>query len=222
MRPTDSENSPLLEGMLPAQLSVAEGPLTATVEDLLPEERALVARAVVGRQAEFATGRVLARGLLEALGGARAPLLRDEDRVPLWPDGVVGSIAHTTGRCLVAVGASREVRGVGVDIEPDEPVQAGIERRVCVPRELEALSRIADPDLRGRRCRLIFSAKESVYKAFFPRVREFWGFHEVELEGDFEAGFFEAKLPASAGRPRIQGRCAGRDGYIVTAVVDAA
>ncbi len=39
----------------------------------------------------------------------------------------------------------------------------------------------AQPELPPR---LIFSAKESLYKCFYPLVKRFFGFHAVELELD--------------------------------------
>ena len=58
-----------------------------------------------------------------------------------------------------------------------------------------------------------------MYKAFYPRVRVFWGFHDVTLELDESAGRFGAILPASAGRARAEGRFVRGHGTIVSGVL---
>ena len=80
----------------------------------------------------------------------------------------------------------------------------------------------ADPVERRRRCRVVFSVKEAVYKAFYPRTREFWSFQDVGVEIDLDAARFSATLPASAGRATIEGRVFRRDGWILSGVVDSA
>jgi len=212
-----AEAAALVEGLFdPAVSCLASGP-SWTIDALLSEERELVASAVASRQRDFSTGRVLARRLLEARGLPREPLLRDADRVPTWPPGIVGSISHTQGLVVAAVAASGAFQGIGVDVEPDEPVGEGVERVVCRVAERPWLEAEGDSE-RGRRCKIVFSIKEAVYKAFYPRVRVFWNFHDVELEIDLEAERFEARLPESAGRPSIGGRVVRRGGWILSAV----
>ena len=120
----------LLEGLLPPSVQIAGAPISDHVAELLPEERRFIEKAVAKRQHEFATGRFLARGLLARLGHPDFPLLRAEDRLPIWPDGIVGSISHASHACLAAVADSGTSGGIGVDLEPDEPVDAEIERIV--------------------------------------------------------------------------------------------
>ena len=98
------------------------------------------------------------------------------------------------------------------------PFEAGLERFVCRPHEREWLESTTDAVEAGRRCRAIFSAKEAVYKAFFPRLRKFWGFQDVEIKIDFDENRFVAQLPESADRSEIEGRILRRDGWILSAV----
>jgi 4'-phosphopantetheinyl transferase EntD len=207
----------LWRGLFGSEVQVAASRLCDGLSSLSPAERALVAGAVPKREREFATGRLLARQLLAELGHVEFALLRDANRLPLWPADVVGSISHTKELCIVAIAASQARIGLGVDVEPDEPVKPGLERMVCRPREREWLES-AEADESGRRCRAIFSAKEAVYKAFFPRLREFWGFQDVEVEIHFAENRFIAKLPENAGRSEIEGRILRRDGWILSAV----
>ena len=207
----------LLHGLFGSAVQVDASSLCAGATGLSSAEQALVAGAVPGRKSEFATGRLLARRLLAKLGHVDFELLRDSDRVPLWPENVVGCISHKEDLCIVAVASAHARAGLGLDVEPDQPVKPGLERLVCRPRERDWVES-AGPSEQGRRCRAIFSAKEAVYKAFFPRVRRVWSFLDVELEIRLDQGSFRAQLPTSADRSQVDGRILRRDGWILSAV----
>ena len=213
----DRVDPALWHGLFGSEVHVAASGICNGLSGLSQAERALVVGAVPKREREFATGRLLARRLLAELGHVDFSLLRDAERLPLWPANVIGSISHTQNLCIVAAASAHTRMGLGVDVEPDEPVKPGVERMVCRPREREWLES-ADADESGRRCRAIFSAKEAVYKAFFPRLREFWGFQDVEVEIHFAENCFLAQLPESADRSEIEGRILRRDGWILCAV----
>jgi 4'-phosphopantetheinyl transferase EntD len=178
-------------------------------------EAALVADARESRRREFATGRVLARRLLDAVSVVGFELLRDDDRVPIWPSEIVGCISHTRNLCVVAVARTSVCDGIGLDVELDEPVKAGIEDRVCTPTEVGWLDRGPASD-RGHRGRMIFSIKEAVYKAFFPAQREPWRFQDVEVRVDLEAGEFTANPPEKSGVREVEGRLLRRAGWIIS------
>ena len=207
----------LLENLFPAEIRASATTVADCVDALLPAERPFIRKAISSRQHEFATGRVLARQLLADLGHADFPLIRDEDRVPRWPEGVVGSISHSGSLCAAAVALATQFRGVGLDVEPDEPVDREIERVVCRDGEHDW---VADGigDERGRRCRIVFSVKEAVYKAFYPRTRVFWSFQDVTVSIDLERGRYRALLPESAGIAEVVGRVHRRDGWILAAL----
>ncbi|MCP4907609.1 MAG: 4'-phosphopantetheinyl transferase superfamily protein [bacterium] len=213
---------PDLDGLLPAEIRTAIAPIGDEVAELLAGERELIERSVASRRREFAVGRVLARQLLEKFGHSSFPILREEgERLPAWPSGIIGSISHSGDLCMAAVGEASRFQGVGVDLEPDEPVQQEIERAVLKDHEHDWVSD-AGADERGRRCRMVFSAKEAVYKAFYPTTRTFWSFQDVlmsiDLEGRRDTGTFVARLPDGAGRDSIEGRLVQRGGWIIAAV----
>lgn len=180
-------------------------------EALFEEEAALVARAVEKRQREFAAGRVLARELMERMGVAPAPLLRGEDRVPLWPEPVVGALSHTDQVVMAAV-ANRDasaVRALGLDAEPDVPLDEELRPLILTPRETSWL--LEQPaEQRGFLGKLAFSAKEAVYKAQYAFSRTMLDFQEVELLLLPDAPAFEARLPEKVvdmvGRRTLAGR----------------
>jgi len=204
------------------RVRAAIAPVTDEVDSLWPAERPFIERAVAGRRREFASGRRLARRLLRELALPECAILRDDDRVPVWPAAVVGSISHSAERVVVALARAESAYGLGIDVEPDEAVKEGIERIVCTGEERAWLDRSApgeSPLERARRVKLFFSAKEAVYKAFYPRTRVFWGFHDVTLELDEPAGRLLARLPASAGQPEAEGRFVRLPGTLVSAFV---
>jgi 4'-phosphopantetheinyl transferase EntD len=209
-----------LTPLFDAAVARAIAPVVDATAELSSEEAALVARAVESRRREFSTGRRLARRLLADRGIAPGPILRDDDRLPIWPIPITGSISHSREFAVVAICEAAACFGVGVDVEPDEPVKPGIERHVCTAAERHWLDGFdLDEAERGRRVKLVFSAKEAVYKAFYPRVRVFWGFHDVTLELDEAGGRFRAALPASAGRSHVEGRFVRGHGTIVSGVL---
>ena len=144
-------------------------------------------------------------------------MLPDADRVPVWPPGVVGSISHKRDLCVVAVAPAQGRRGLGLDIEPDQPARSGLERIVCRDDERRWVD-AEGPEAAGRRCRVVFSAKEAVYKACFPELRERWSFQDVGVRIDLEAERFVARLPGPAPTSSLEGRILRRHDWILCGV----
>ncbi|EIE51494.1 phosphopantetheinyl transferase [Salipiger aestuarii] len=138
---------------------------------LFDSERAALRRAVPARLAEFTGGRVAARAAMARIGiGAQAIPMQD-DRAPLWPQGVAGSISHGGGLCL-AVAARGPWRGIGIDLEPDADMDAALIDAIATPAELTGLAPLP-PERAAMR---VFSAKEAAYKAQYPLCRALFGF----------------------------------------------
>jgi len=163
---------------------------TLKPEDLLilPYRGALL-RAVPSRKAEHLAGRLAARKAMTALGMRPYIPAIGTHRQPLWPSGVIGSISHTHRLALAAVALSSEgVCGLGLDIEPVISTQqmADILDGVLLPVEHGLLlqSELSQEEV----ATLIFSAKESLFKALFPRVGEYF---------DFSAAFMTALSPST-------------------------
>lgn len=148
---------------------------------LFPGERALVERAVEKRKNEFATGRMLARHVLARFGLVASELLQDRNQVPTWPLGVSGSISHCDTRAVVAVGRRDDVGTIGVDVEVHRELAEELWSTVLIPEELQQLQRRPAQE-RGRIAMTLFSAKESFYKAQYPRTGTFMDFSDVRIE----------------------------------------
>lgn len=204
----------MIRSVLPAGVEAEEHAGPAGPAMLYPEEEPAVAAAVPARRAEYAAVRACARTALARLGLPAGPIPSGPDRAPVWPSGVVGSMTHCDGFRAAAVARADLWAGIGIDAEVLAPLPDGVGPLVMSAAERAALSGV-DPAL----CpdRLVFSAKESVYKVWYPVVRTWLGFEDVDVRlGD---GTFVARLePDGLGTDELHGRWAVRDGLVVTAV----
>ncbi|QFZ22139.1 4'-phosphopantetheinyl transferase family protein [Saccharothrix syringae] len=191
---------------------------------LFPEEEEHVAKAVDKRRREFTTGRHCARTALAALGFPPAPLLPGPKREPLWPAGVVGSITHCQGYRAAAVGLVGQVRTIGIDAEPNEPTPDGVLEAIAVPGELARMPALRAAGDKVAWDRLLFSAKETVYKAWYPLARRWLGFEDAEVTLNPDDGTFSARIlvepPVVDGftLDGFTGRWLAREGFVVTAI----
>jgi 4'-phosphopantetheinyl transferase EntD len=184
--------------MLGDDVAVAAADPRAPATGLLPAELAVVARAVEKRRREFAAGRRAARRAMSMLGLPVLPVGMAADRAPVWPSGVVGSIAHTGSICIAVVGRSSKLRSLGIDLEPDEPLEPGLCREICTPAEQAMLATYSERN-GGRLARLIFSVKECVYKAQYPLTRAPMNFEDLEVVPDRGAPTCRAKFGRTVG-----------------------
>lgn len=212
----------MIAALLPDGVVVVRADEAMAAEPLRTEEAAHAARFAPKRRREFALGRACARRALARFGVRDFALLPDAERVPRWPDGLVGSLTHCRGLCLAAVARADRVAGLGLDAEPAEPLPDGVLRRICGPAERAHLAGLP-PLERGDWARLAFCAKESFYKCYFPLARTKLGFRDAEVAFDAEAGRFEVRLtrvdaPAVRGRRALAGRFAREGEHLVTAV----
>lgn len=209
----------MIETLLPPQVNAIDQLGEDGDAAPLPEEEPLIKGAVAARRAEFATARSCARQALRNLGLPAGPILRGAKREPLWPTGIVGSITHCTGYRAAAVARATEVLTIGIDAEPHAAIEARITERVLDDAER---AWIAGAPVGIHWDRLIFSAKESVYKAWFPLARRWLGFEEAHVAIDPDAGAFRARLliEPPAGVPvEFNGRYLIKDGLVLTAIV---
>ena len=214
----------MIDELLPPVVVAEEAFADPAGVRLFPEEDANVARAVASRRSEFTTTRHCARTALRRLGLAPAAILPGERGAPQWPPGVVGSMTHCVGYRAAAIADQREVVTVGIDAEPHERLPVDVLRFVTVAEERLMLARLAAGAPTVCWDRLLFSAKESVYKAWFPLTRKWLDFDETEVVIDPQGGRFTAQLlvpgPVIGGRRQqeFEGRYVVRSGLIVTAM----
>ncbi|MFG1653300.1 4'-phosphopantetheinyl transferase [Micromonospora sp. NPDC049275] len=208
----------MIEDLLPAGVRVAEAFRDLDDEPVYPGEESATAQAVESRRREFVTARRCAREALAQLGVPPGPILRGERREPVWPAGVVGSITHCAGYRGAAVADAGHLASLGIDAETHAPLPEGVLEAVTVPAERPRLAALAVQDSSVCWDRLLFSAKESVYKAWFPLARRMLGFDEAELTFDPAAAVFRARVLVTGPVSGFTGRWLVKDGLVLTAV----
>jgi len=211
----------LLASLLPREVACAEAFADRDEEVLFPQERAVVAQAVESRRREFATARECARSALASLGVPAGPIPRGSRGAPRWPRGVVGSITHCDGYRGCAVARLGAVGAVGIDAEPNAALPPRVFGSIAADEEVDRLRRLPAAGVHWEK--LLFSAKECIYKAWYPRTGRRLGFGDalVRLQPD---GRFTARI-AGAGRGEedaaLEGRWLCERGLLLTALVIA-
>ena len=152
---------------------------------LSPETRARLPQALrhatQKRQREFLAGRWCAEEALQCLGAGSTHVAMAEDRAPIWPDGVVGSITHTGDFAAAAVAWVADIAGVGIDSEEIiDPAAARDIADICMVDEAMLFEPAHGRSFREF-CTLVFSAKEAVFKCLFPLTRKFLEFSDVRI-----------------------------------------
>ena len=134
------------------------------------------------RKEHYRSGRICAGEVLSKLGTLGQPVLRDpQTREPLWPEGISGAITHSGKWAAAAAGKTSEVLGIGIDLEDlERQVDSRISRHVCIPEEQKWLQECGE-DFLEQNLKIIFSAKESIFKAFFPYTRTYLHFHDARI-----------------------------------------
>ena len=163
---------------------------------LLPEEKAIAESfGSQKRRDEFILGRICAHRALSRFGLESVPILRNsETREPCWPNSVWGSITHSAGFAAVAVGLKKDINGIGIDLESfSRSLDIKISRHVCVNSELEWLESLSTKQAH-RALRIIFSAKESIFKCLYPRTKTYFSFKDAEVSLDDDEKKFSFKI----------------------------
>lgn len=155
-----------------------------------------------GRIADYVAGRLVAEYLLPQ--ECERTIATSASGAPIWPRGWTGSISHSRigklGRAVAVVVPENSCRSVGVDTQyhPAGLLKPALLQRVCLPGEWGACDNVRDDKTRFA---LIFSAKESAYKALnglLPASSGITlGYHSVRLERVcLETGVMEMTLNA--------------------------
>ncbi len=117
--------------------------------------------------------RIVARDLLSL---AECAMPKGPSGAPIWPRGIVGSLAHDSDVAVAAVASRREFASIGIDIEPAEALSPGVVRTIATPREQLSLNAYVYGG------RLLFVAKEAVFKAVADLDQIFLDHHDVEVD----------------------------------------
>lgn len=214
----------VLASLLPDRVAAVDTRHDTSGAFLFPEEEAVAARFVAKRRQEFTTVRACARAALADVGRDPVPIVPGRRGAPRWPEGVVGSLTHCAGYRAAAVARSTDLLTLGIDAEPAEPLpDPTILPMICDDAERAALRELAGNAPHIPWDRLLFSAKESVYKSWFPVTGLWLGFHDARVTlgpaGTFSAELLVAGPEISGTRlTGFEGRWRVTEGLAVTAI----
>jgi 4'-phosphopantetheinyl transferase EntD len=216
----------MIEEMLGPPVEAAEAFGDDPAATLFPAEHAVMAKAPERRRREFTTARGCARAALARLGQPPVPVLPDRLGAPQWPEGFAGSITHCSGYRAAAVARTKYVLSLGLDAEPNRPLRdVGMLDIIARDEERARLGELAARVPGVCWDRLLFCAKEAVYKAWYPLAGCWLDFESADIVIDPHEGAFTARLlvpgPLVAGSPltTLRGRWLASHGFLVTAVV---
>lgn len=138
-------------------------------------------QAVIKRKAEFLAGRYCALRALELAGLPGSHIGIGSHRQPIWPEDICGAISHTRQLAVAAVAYGTDVYGVGVDVEEEFTADAMGQIQSFVLNADERLLLSGVPLHREQLVTLIYSIKESFFKAAFPLVQRYFDFDAISL-----------------------------------------
>lgn len=139
-----------------------------------------LSNAVTKRKAEFLAGRVCARHALEEMGQiGDVPI--GCNRQPVWPENVVGSISHTNQTAIAIVAKQDHISALGIDIEHTVDAKTGEDMISQIINDDERAFIQKNGQLDREMLTMIFSAKESFFKAAYPSIQSFFGFDAISL-----------------------------------------
>ncbi|GGY14734.1 4'-phosphopantetheinyl transferase family protein [Paludibacterium paludis] len=184
--------------------TIDETMLTALTPPHAPLPEAL-SGAVLKRRVEFAAGRWCAREALRRCGyTGTADLAVGRHRAPCWPGGYLGSISHCHGLAVAIAAPAGSLTGVGIDLELTMPADTArsIAPHIATARERELGAALGSEIWTT----LVFSAKESLFKALYPTVGRYFEFLDAVAEDlDPDRGEISLRLATTLSDRHRQG-----------------
>ncbi|MCL2737080.1 MAG: 4'-phosphopantetheinyl transferase superfamily protein [Propionibacteriaceae bacterium] len=171
----------MLDSIVPDGVQVVAATQDVSLDTLWPGEWERVSAEPAARQGEYATVRDCARTAVGALGVAPGPILADSRGAPVWPDGIIGAMTHCRGYRAAAAARRGWLRSIGIDAEPAAALPERVLERISSKREQAWIAMLARKDASIPWDRILFSMKESMYKAWYPVATTGLGFHDVDL-----------------------------------------
>jgi 4'-phosphopantetheinyl transferase EntD len=194
--------------ILPQSVAFSGGSPLDLSEPLADTEVTAIRNARPIRIVQFRAGRHHARRAVAKLGIEYVTLPRGRSGAPIWPRGIVGSISHCGSYAAAVAARQADIMTIGIDVEDAPPLDGEMSALVCHPEEIRPFSATA---LTRSLPNIIFSVKESIYKAYWPVTESFLDFHDLLVQLDIEHRAFNAELvnlsrPALFGQRRFAGR----------------
>ena len=223
--PAEPADDPsMIDELLPAAAASAEVLHQELRASLFPEEQRAIRSAIEKRRREFTSGRGCARLAMARLGFPAAPVVPGPKGEPIWPHGLVGSITHCRGYRAAVIARDVDVRSVGIDAEPNEPLPEDVIDDVTNRAERGSIAELTRSHPSISWDRLIFCAKEASYKAWFPITGRWLEFSDVVVTIEPQQKRWAATVAVHGGRDVcapptwLEGHFLVRAGLILVAV----
>ncbi|ARU96205.1 4'-phosphopantetheinyl transferase family protein [Tatumella citrea] len=138
-----------------------------------------ILRAARKRQAEYLASRWLVREIAALCDVPEFILTNDDDRAPCWPSAFTASLSHTAGLIFVLADTDKRIAGIDVEHWMSQEVAEESSSILMDDTERQLIDSLSMP--RAQATTLLFSLKESLYKALWPEVRQYIDFLQVRL-----------------------------------------
>ncbi len=214
-----SQHRDVLASLLPVgTASIVLEASNAHIGALWPAELDQLGHVVPKRRREFAGGRLCARIAIGSIGGAVGPILIGPGGEPVWPQGITGSITHSSGLCAAAAALERNVSCLGIDCESIGAVDESMREMVLRSDERSMLIALEEERSAVPWLAIAFSAKEAAWKAIFPRLRQQQSFNDIRVTVLAGGNFVAVQRNDPCGcATDVKGRYVVQDGLVWTA-----
>ncbi|QNX10347.1 4'-phosphopantetheinyl transferase superfamily protein [Acinetobacter seifertii] len=139
-----------------------------------------IAQARVERKNEYLCGRVLAQAVLNHHFGLDQSITSMHEHLPIWPTHVLGSISHSQNKLIVALSSNAVYLGIDIEHCVTSEFAQESAHLILTPCELELWKNKACECFDfAHYVSLIFSIKESLYKAVYPTAKQYIDFLEA-------------------------------------------
>ena len=207
-----------LKNLFSSSVAVIETRATAVDASFLSVvERTYLKSVSQNRKREFIAGRFCAREAMESANISPEHILIGEKGEPIWPSNIVGSITHSHGYAAAAVARKSDIVSLGLDAEIDEPLSSRVLRRISNVQEQEWVENVGGT-LVQHPGKVLFSAKEATYKAWYPITQEWLGFKEVLINFHDQGNTFTVHIQKNGPIREMHGKYTIRKDVIVTAI----
>lgn len=180
-------------------------------------ERTYLENVSQNRKREFIAGRFCAHEAMVLANVPQEHIQIGEKGEPIWPPNIVGSITHSHGYAAAAVARKSDVVSLGLDAEIDEPLSSKVLRRISNTQEQEWAENVGGT-LVQHPGKVLFSAKEATYKAWYPITHEWLGFKEALINFDDQGNTFTVHIQKNGPIREMHGKYTIRKDVIVTAI----
>ena len=180
-------------------------------------ERTYLENVSQNRKTEFIAGRFCAHEAMKLANIEPGHIHIGGKGEPIWPFNIVGSITHSHGYAAAAVARKSDVLSLGVDAETDEPLSSKVLQRISNDQEQEWVKTVGGT-LVQHPGKVLFSAKEATYKAWFPITHEWLGFKEAFINFHDQGNTFTVHIQKKGPIREMHGKYTMRKGMIVTAI----